>query len=202
MATERVTIQVESNIGEDGPLSVSDALYQFLDAFEFLGAAIADESGGETVRWRLVTMSKNSPATATGEAYSTDPAVAVAPLVYRGKKRFAEGMAALSEGVVMPWVAEQTGLAKSLLIRNLNGVGRTVFDLDGDAPRTILVEKSARAGLASIEQFEAAQDSASVDKSRSERGTIDANVAEAKTYHGQPALYVRERLSGKVVPCV
>lgn len=202
MAGERVTVKVESNIGEEGPLSVADALHQFLDAFELLSAAIADENGGETVRWRLVSLSKNSPATATGEAYSVDPSIAVAPLVFRGKQRFSEGMTALAEGVVVPWVAAQTGLAKTLLLRNLNGIGRTVFDLDGDAPQAVLVEKSARQGLASIERFEAAQEAESVDRSRSERGTIDANVAEAKTYHGQPALYVRERLSGKIIPCV
>ena len=36
MGGERVTIQVESNIGEDGPLTVADALHQFMDAFELL----------------------------------------------------------------------------------------------------------------------------------------------------------------------
>ena len=202
MTAERVTIQVESNIGEDGPLTVMDTLHQFIDAFEFLSAAIGTEEGGATVRWRLVSMSKNSPATATAEAYSSDPSIGVSPLVFRGKRRFSEGMSALSEGVVAPWIASNASIAKSLFKRNLNGIGRTTFDLDGDAPRSVVVEKTARIGLASIEQYEAAVDVADEDKSRSERGTVDATVAEVKTYHGQPALYVRERLTGKVIPCV
>jgi len=201
MAGERVTIQVESNIGEDGPLTVMDALHQFMDAFELIGAAIAQEQGGETIRWRLVGLSKNSPATATAEAYSDDPTVVVAPLVHHGKRRFSEGLSALSNGEVAPWIEGHTYVFKSLLQRNLNGVGRTVFDLEDDAPRTIIVEKVARQSLAVIESFEA-KTIAQEDRSRSEHGTIDANVAEAKTYHGQPALYVRERLTGRLIPCV
>lgn len=202
MTTERVTIEVESNIGEDGPLTVSDTLHQFMDAFELLGAAIAEEAGGATIKWRLISMSKNSPAKTTAEAYSPDPALLVGPLLYRGKRRFADGMSALADGRVEPWVERNANVAKSFFARNLNGVGRTTFDLEEDAPRTVVVEKHARKSLAAIEQHEAAQAVAAEDRSRSERGTIDARVSEATTWHGHPALYVKERLSGRRIPCV
>lgn len=68
MATERVTVTVESNIGEDGPLTVMDTLDQFKDAFELLTAAIAQEPGGEKIKWRLERLSKNSPATVSAVA--------------------------------------------------------------------------------------------------------------------------------------
>lgn len=201
MPSGRVTVEVESNIGEDGPLTVVDAFDQFRDAFELLAAAVAQEQGGETVRWRLVSLSKSSPATATAEAYSDDPTIIVAPLVFRGKRRLSEGVAALAEGRVEPWIESHSYVAKSLLRRNLNGIGRTVFDLEDDAPRAVIVEKVARQALAAIESFEASA-IATEDKSRREFGTIDANVAGATTYHGQPALYVRERLTRKVIPAV
>ncbi len=200
MATERVTIQVESNIGEDGPLTVMDTLHQFMDAFEFLSAAIADEPGGEKIRWRLESLTKNSPARAVGVAYSVDPAVVAAPLVHRGKQRASQALSDLADGRVAPWLRHDSHLAKSLFKRNLNGVGRTTFDLEEDAPRAVIVERSARAGLKAIEAFEAEKDGA--DRSRSEFGSIDAYVAEAKTYHGKPAIYVRERLSDRLIPCV
>jgi hypothetical protein len=202
MSSERVTIKVESNIGEDGPLTVSDTLHQLLDAFDFLSAAIAHESGGETVRWRLVGLTKNSPATATAEAYSIDSSIEVAPLVHRGKKRFSSGLSELSNGHVSSWMATNSHLAKALFKRNLNGVGRTTFDLEDDMPVTVVIEKTARQGLRSIDRFENDKKAELVDLSRSERGSIEANVAEAKTYNGRPALYVKERLSGKTVPCV
>ncbi len=202
MVTERVTIQVESNIGEDGPLTVMDTLHQLIDAFDLLTAAIAQESGGGTVRWRLVSMSKNSPASLTGEAYSSDPTLSIAPVVYRGKRRFSEGLAELADGRVAPWLEQHSILAKSFFRRNLNGVGRTVFDLGDDAPRATVVEKVARRGLNSLEAFELAREAEVEDKSRKERGTLDAHVSEAKTWRGRPALYVKERLSGKIIPCV
>jgi hypothetical protein len=198
MATERVTIEVESNIGEDGPLTVLDTMHQFIDAFELLSAAIAQEPGGDKVRWRLESLSKNSPARATAVAYSADPTIIVAPLVHSGKRRFSHGIEALVAGEVAPWLRSHSRAAKELLRRNLNGVGRTVFDLEDDAPRTILVERFARSGLEALERADAPER----DRSRSEFGTIDAHVAEAKTYNGKPAIYVRERLSGRVIPCV
>lgn len=200
MATERITIQVESNIGEDGPLTVMDTLHQFMDAFEFLSAAIAQEPGGEKIRWRLESLSKNSPATAVGIAYSVDPAIVVAPLVHRGKRRLAHGLSELANGNVEAWISDRSTVAKSLFKRNLNGIGRTVFDFEDDAPRSVLVEKSARKGLRAIESLEARKEE--IDRSRAEYGSIDAYVAEAKTYHGRPAIYVKERLSDRVIPCV
>lgn len=200
MAAERVTIQVESNIGEDGPLTVMDTLHQFMDAFDLLTAAIAQEPGGEKVKWRLESLTKNSPATAVAVAYSTDPHIVVAPLVHRGKKRFSSGMAGLADGEVAPWLVDSAHLAKSLFKRNLNGVGRTIFDLEDDAPRAVLVERVARRGIKAIERHEAEHEE--IDRSRSEYGTIDGYVAEAKTYHGKPAIYVKEALSGRAIPCV
>ena len=202
MASERVTVQVESNLGEDGPLSVAATLHQFLDAFEFLAAAVEQEEGGGTIRWRLVSMSKNSPATATAEAYSTDPTVAVAPILFQGKRRFYSGVSDLDKGIVAPWIESHFTVAKDLLRRNLNGVGRTVFDLDGELPQTVVVERVARQWLKSIERFESDKEAEVVDRTHSEFGSIDANVAQAATYKGSPALYVRERLTGKTIPAV
>lgn len=200
MATERVTITVESNIGEDGPLTVMDTLDQFKDAFELLTAAIAQEAGGEKVKWRLERLSKNSPATVTAVAYSPDPEVVVAPLVHRGKQRFTRDLAALSKGDVAPWLRRKSSVAKQMLNRNLNGIGRTAFAFEEDAPMTVLVEKSARASLNSIQKAEI--DVEGEDRSHSEFGTVDAHVARTDTYHGKPALYIKDRLTGRVLPCV
>lgn len=197
----RVTIEVESNIGGDGPLTVNDALQQFLDAFEMLSAAAAQEQDGKKIKWRLISMSKNSPARATAEAYSDDPSIPLHAVMFRAKVRAQEGLSELVNGNVVPWVGASAQSAKSLFKRNLNGIGRTIFDFGETAPRAYIVEKLARSGLRAIERFEANREQLD-DKSHSEFGSIDAHVSEAKTWKGQPALYVRERLSNKVVPCV
>lgn len=201
MATERVTITVESNIGEEGPLTVMDTLDQFKDAFELIAAAISQEPGGEKIRWRLERLSKNSPATITAVAYSADPEIVAGPLVHRGKQRFSRDMAALREtGEVSPWLRQKSSVAKQFLKRNLNGVGKTAIVLEEDAPQTILVERSARASLRSLERAEAAVEAE--DQSHSEYGTIDAHVVNTATWFGKPALEIKERLSGKNIQCV
>lgn len=200
MSSERVTIQVESNIGEDGPLTVMDTLDQFIDAFQLLSAAIAQEAGGESIKWRLESLSKNSPATVTAVAYSPDPEVAVAPLMYRGKQRFTRDMNALRDGEVSPWIRSEAHTAKAFLKRNLNGVGRTAFSFEDDVPMSVIVEKSARTSLKAIERAETLV--SEIDLSRSEYGTMDAHVIEVRTWNGRPAIYLKDRLSGRVVPCV
>lgn len=201
MSSDRVTIEVESNIGEDGPLTVMDTLDQFRDAFELLTAAIAQESGGEKIKWRLERLSKSSPATVTAVAYSRDPDIAVTQLLQNGKQRFSRDMAALREGEkVASWLQDRASTAKSLLNRNLNGIGQTAFDLEGGLPRTVFVEKSARRSLEALKRAELSL--VEEDKSRSEYGTLDAHVTEPKTWNGRPAVYVKDRLSGRIVPCV
>jgi hypothetical protein len=69
-----------------------------------------------------------------------------------------------------------------------------------DAPQTILVERSARASLKTLERAEAAVETE--DRSHSEHGTIDAHVVNTATWFGKPALQIKERLSGKVIYCV
>jgi hypothetical protein len=201
MATESVTIIVESNIGEDGPLTVMDTLDQFKDAFELLTAAISQEPGGEKIRWRLERLSKNSPATITAVAYCDDPEIVAGPLVHRGKQRFSRDMMALREGgEVSPWLRQKSAVAKQFLRRNLNGVGKTAIILEDDAPQTIFVERSARASLKAFERLEAAVETE--DRSHSEYGVVDAHVRRTDTYHGKPALYIKDRLSGSLVPCI
>jgi hypothetical protein len=199
MQSDRVVVQVESNFGEDGPLTVADALHQFSDAFDLLAAAIAEEPGGDKIRWRLEELSKNSPATAVGVAFSDDPEISLAPLVMRGKQLLSRSLEELTQGVFGPWLEKRVTVVSSLLQRNLSGVGKTVIDLGGNVDRVVIVERVARRALETIERYQAITD---IDKARSEYGSIDAYVSEARRYHGKPAIYVKDRLTQRLIPCI
>lgn len=202
MVGGRVTIQVESNIGEDGPLTVMDTLRQFMDGFELLRAAIEAEAGDTKIRWRLVSLSKNSPATAVAEAFSPEEGVDVTGAVYRGTQSFHSGLEALEKGKVSEWLKPHLYLAKSFYQRNLNGLGKTTVEVEDELPRSVVVEKVARRSLAAIAAYEAEQRQHEDDKSRSEWGSVDGHVTKASTWYGRPALYIRERLTGSEIPCV
>lgn len=200
MATERVTISVESNIGEDGPLTVDDAFDQFRDGLGLISAAIERDNDGPVIRWRLEALSKNSPAQMTAMAYCDDPDVMVGPVVHQAKARVSSDIHDLREGIVSDLLFENANLVKAILKRNLNGIGRTVLTFDDDVPMAVIAERSARVGIRAIEAREL--ESRPDDQSREEIGSVDAHVTRADTYHGQPAIYIRDRLSGRVVPCV
>lgn len=200
MASERVIISVESNIGEDGPLTVLDTLDQLRDAFDLLTASVAQEGDGAEIKWRLEGLSKNSPATMVAEAFSDNPDISVGPIARRAKQRLSSDINALKAGEVADWILADARSAKSLLKRNMNGIGKTVFSFEDDAPIAVLAERSARAGLQAIERSET--ENLPDDRSREEYGSIDAHVVRADTYHGKPAIYIKDRLSGRVIPCV
>lgn len=136
-------------------------------------------------------------------AYSDDPDIVPEQLVSLGKTRFLRGMEELQESDnvsnVSPWLRQKSEVAKQFFHRNLNGIGKTSIILEDNAHKNVLVfvERSARASLEFIERADAAE-----DKSHSEFGVIDAYVARTDTYHGKPAIYIKDRLTGKKVSCV
>jgi hypothetical protein len=69
-----------------------------------------------------------------------------------------------------------------------------------EGPASNVVSLASRASLRAIERAEANEEGE--DRSRSEYGTIDAHVARTDTWNGKPAIYVKDRLSGKIIPCV
>lgn len=203
MAPERVTITIRPSTGDDGVLSVSDGLRQVLDVFDLLMLAQGGPDGN-VVQWRLVTISKSSPLTATGEAYATVTGVAPEIVARRGKERMGEVFGSLTAGAEPPEWLEGIALtkARSVLERNLNGIGRTDVDYERpDRPPTIIVERTARAGLVAIEKMELAKREASEDLSRTEIGSIEGTVAGVTTHYGKPAIDVRESLSGDIIRC-
>src|ERR1700730_10720068 len=90
MDPESVTVTIVSNTGEDGALSVEDAMCQILDFFALLAAA-----GGEDaylVSWPLVDVSMKSPLRATAVAISRVPGIEAAPIARTEKLRLARSL--------------------------------------------------------------------------------------------------------------
>lgn len=183
---------------------MADGLRQVLDFFDLLTAAQGGPDGA-LVSWRLVAISKSSPLSATGEAYATMTGVAPEIVARRGKARVAEAFGALISGDEAPEWLEGIALikTKTMLERNLNGIGRTDVDFNfaGNVP-TIIVERSARAGLIAIDRLELKRRANTEDLSHSEIGSLEGTVAGVTTYHGRPAVQIRESLRGEFVTCV
>ena len=202
--SERVKIIVQSSLGGDGPLTVRDALQQVLDFFELMEVAQGTDKESRAVTWRLAEISFASPLQATGEAISSDPAVAIDLVAKRAKTRVFDSFNQIIKKKTVPdWVDDHAErLIKSLLQRNTNGVGRTDFQIDPKAPLVTIVEKSARAGLVTLEQADLARIAAQADLTRTEYGSVEGDVIKTETYFRRPAIVIRERVTGKDVSCI
>jgi hypothetical protein len=91
---------------------------------------------------------------------------------------------------------------KSILQRNMNGVGLTTIVFDDTAPPAMIVEKTARVALLAIERAELIEAEKDQDLSRMEFGSIEGEVYDGTSWHGRPALKIKERLTGADVTCV
>jgi hypothetical protein len=204
MANHRVTVTVRSRIGDEGPLTVADAMRQVLDFFLLLEAAQTDEQGGKQVSWQLVHVSMESPFEASAEPFAVEAGVPADLIGRRAGYRVAISLEEITaRGTVPDWMDESAReRLRRIFKRNLNGVGRTDFRIGSEIPVVAIVEKTARAGLRALERDALEDEAKREDLSRSEYGSIEGDVAETTTYYHRPALTVRDRLTGQDVMCI
>ncbi len=201
--TERVTIVIEPSAEHGDSLTVEDAMRQVLDFIEVVSAAASDDVRSK-LNWRLAEASTNSPFTATAEAFSSDPEWPNIDLYARdAKARVHAAFEVVGQTGVVPSWLEQKGASqfKGLLKRNLNGIGRTTYKLNDDAP-IVVVERRARSTLDKMELVATERKVATPDFSGDEFGSVEGNVTKAITHYGKPAIRIRDRLSGKEIVCV
>jgi hypothetical protein len=114
----------------------------------------------------------------------------------------------MENGHVPDWMGSATlAKAKSFFERNLNGVGRTDVKFDEKAPLVIVTESRARTAISALARTDEHEETRipeleSEDLSRLEIGSLEGDVIGLTTYYGRPAILLRERLSGRDLPCV
>lgn len=203
MAPETVTITIQSDIGEDGPLTVQESLRQVVDFFELLSMAGETEEV-KSVAWILHTISKTSPLTATGEPVALRPDVSANVIASRAKASLAGAFDALSRGDdAPPWMDHYAReRVREFLSRNLNGLGRTDIQFNEDTPVVSINERTARTAVAALDRAELQIAALETDLSRSEYGSVEGQIVEATTYHARPAIRIQEHLTSAIVMCV
>ena len=203
MAPQTVTITIQSNIGEEGPLTVQDSLRQVIDFFELLSMAGEPEEE-KSIAWILHTISKTSPLTATGEPVALRPDISAEFIASHAKASLAQAFDALSRGNDAPsWMDHHAReKAREFLSRNMNGLGRTDIQFDEDAPVVSINERTARTSVAALDHAELQLAVHEADLSRSEYGSVEGRIVEGTTYHGRPAIRIQEHLTGATVMCV
>jgi hypothetical protein len=186
----RIKITVKPSSDHPDFLTVHDAMLQIADAFELLRG-----DGAVGYDWKLVTASTNSPFTAVGE---------IVPLAGAGPAIFAsadlatyeayQGLSDALDGDEAPQL--DSVVLKRFLARNLNGVGLTAIEAEGDGFTALNVTPtSARLGLEALKAEVPA-----ISPKRS-RGTLEGYLVDAGQFRRQPALKLKERVRGRIIWC-
>ncbi|ALK07829.1 hypothetical protein BVIR_11 [Blastochloris viridis] len=176
---------------------------QVLDVIELVEKADEVEGSEESkVVWRLKRASTNSPFTVEAQGWSKDPAVSVDVRAARAKRTAREAIAGLLISHEPPDWMDGAALrtAKRLLERNLNGIGQTDLRM-GDDPIQIF-PATAQIGVISLEKALIDEKLSAPNLRRTEFGSFEGEIIAATRHYQNPALVIRERLTGDRITCV
>ncbi|QBK31761.1 hypothetical protein [Roseitalea porphyridii] len=191
-------ITVEASPDHPDVLDVRDAMQQVMDYFDLL-----TDRGQSDVVWNLVSASTNSPFTAEGvpvDLRTNAPAYGqvqeYVAVIERGFARLKGG-----EPLDVDFPAEKREVAKRILKRNLNGIGRTVIDLGDDAIYEIVPQQAERSLAALNGEDDEEYDYLFSTFARKEFGAIEGRIIDLSTDYNEPSIKLKEHRSGREIQC-
>ncbi len=191
-------ITVEASPHHPGILDIRDAMQQVMDYFDLL----TDRTQSDVV-WNLVFASTNSPFTAEGEPVDLRTNAPAYGLVRNHVEVVERGLHCLQEGKPLDddFPAEKREVAKRILKRNLNGIGRTIIDLGNDIVYNIEPMKAERSLAAINGEDDEEYDYLFSTFARTEFGSIEGRIIDLSTDYDEPSIKVREHRSGREIQC-
>lgn len=191
-------ITVEASPDHPDILDIRDAMQQVMDYFDLL----TDREQSDIV-WNLVFASTNSPFTAEGAPVDLRTNASAYGQVRAHVAVIERGLARLQEGRPLDadFPAEKREVAKRILKRNLNGIGRTVVELSDDAVYEISPQQAERSLAAINGEDDAEYDYLFGTFSRREFGSIEGRIVDLSTDYDEPSIKLREHRSGREIQC-
>lgn len=197
---ERIKVTVRPSGAHPDLLTVQDAMRQVLDVFDLVAT--------DEIAWRLVDASMNSPFWAEGEAVSLVPEIDIGPIARAQKEELSRNLRSLILGnrPAEWYTAPRDQLVRQILSRNMNGIGETDIDgLAGDDQPVVItpaVAAKARQILDIATTVPDDEDSLYPERgAHDEFGSIDGTLCAVAPDYEQPAIRVKDRLTGDEITC-
>lgn len=191
-------ITVEAPPDHPDVLDIKDAMQQVMDYFDLL-----TDQGQSDVVWNLVFASTNSPFTAEATPVDLRTNAPAFGQVQRYVAIIERGLARLQDGEPLDddFPAEKREVAKRILKRNMNGIGRTVIDLGDDARYEIQPQQAERSLAAINGEDDEEYEYLFSTFSRKEFGSIEGRIVDLSTDYDEPSIKIREHRSGREIQC-
>ena len=191
-------ITVEASPDHPEILNIRDAMQQVMDYFELL-----TEGGQENVVWNLVFASTNSPFTAEGVPVDLRTNAPAYGQVRDHVAAIQRGFARLQKGEPPDddFPQEKREIAKQILKRNLNGIGRTAIDFGDDAVYELRPQQAERSLAVLDGDDDEEYDYLFSTFSRKELGSIEGRIVDLSTDYDEPSIKLKEHRSGREIQC-
>lgn len=199
---KRVKITIAPSGSGSDLLTVDDAMQQVLDYFDLFRAADKSLDEKETIVWRLANVTTNIPLTVEAEPHVTDPNLNIEEVDKRASvvvKRFYEGMVAVLHKKDIPAWIENDKHIKSILKRNLNGIGRTDIDLGGNYEPLVISPKIATDAYENLNKRKHKKGEALY---RNHYGSVEGTIWSVGHYYDKPCFDLRPRQGGANIRCI
>lgn len=203
---ETISITIYPSTAGSVDLAVADAMQQVLDAFELLSKAELERTGkpADKVVWRLENARTNSPFTIEAAASSYNPSINVDIEARQAKIAFFDGISEILTAKKKPdWMDKPAeDIARRMLTRNMNGIGRTDLNFGEGLPPVIIDHRSATRAINFLERLAAEEAAKIEDLTHQEYGAVEAELTGTTTHYRKPALNIRLRLAATEARCV
>ena len=189
---ERMTVVIR---GQEG-LTVEDAMRQVLETFDVVSRA--DPSASESIEWRLVSASTNSPLTIVAEAAPRKPGVDTERVARRQKTQFRAAISDLRAGLnPSQWRSQDDRRrAKSWLNRSKKLIAETVIDIGHEEPPITVTAQDAVTADYVLDL------PPRVGKPRNQIGSVEGFLTSIETHYHKPAIRISDRRTGADIRCI
>lgn len=196
---ERVVISVDPGATELSQ-KVQDVFGHVLDLFDLL--ANSGQIDDDTVAWRLVSVSMNSPLTIIAEAIASRPApgVTIDRVARAQRERFSSNISELKRGRV-PDVWRGPREVKRISRAFSASQPATTRVLVPDDGKQVECVEVLPIDLPVVEQALRVAAAEAVPRPKDQRGSIEGQIVEVGMFYNQPAIKIRERKSHSEVWC-
>lgn len=200
--SKTVKLLITGHGSETDAPTVEDALDQIRDYLEVLRGveeAVASD-GTNSIVWRIVNASKNSPLSVEIEAFPKQFAVNIDHIAFLTTRETALGFAKLQSGTERPPYFSDKVLNKTQKIfeRVTNGLSRSEADFGSDLPKLYLTPTVARGAMQNVHRV-----LKPLDRPYKEIGSFEGRFEGIqKDGHGRRIAFVKDQLTGETIKCL
>jgi hypothetical protein len=196
--SRRITFTVEPSDTHHDVLTIQDAFQQAIDFFNLL----TDEANPNVV-WKLELASTNSPFMCQGEPVDVRTWAGAhgqveqrVEIVERNFRKVAEG-----GDFDASFPREKLEMAKRLLRRNTNGIGRTKAAFSERSQPIVISQTVAKQYFERVEPTQSLHSYLFSRTSRRERGSVEGRILEIGTDYDAPAIQLKEHNTDRLIWC-